>query len=227
MDLSLIETLRWDPEGGFVRLERHLARLARSAATLGLPRPEGAQAALTEAVEAALGHSAIAPRGPAAIQPSPAPPSPLRIRLELFGDGRIEVKSAAFVPLPADTVWTVAIAATRLRSDDPLLRHKTSRRAAYEAARAEFPAGTADEVVLLNERGEVCEGTITTVFLDDGTGILRTPPLACGLLAGVLREEMIDNGRAQKAVMHVDDLAAGRLYVGNSLRELIPARLSP
>ena len=226
MDLSLIETLRWDPETGFVRLERHLARLARSAAALDLPRPEDAQAALTEAVEAALGNSAGAPRGPAAILPSPAPPIPLRIRLELFGDGRIEVKSAAFTPLPAGTVWTVAIAATRLRSDDPLLRHKTSRRAAYEAARAEFPAGTADEVILLNERGEVCEGTITTVFLDDGTGLLRTPPLACGLLAGVLREEMIDSGRAREAVLHVDEVKRHRLLVGNSLRGLIEARLA-
>lgn len=217
MDLSLIETLRWEPQAGFVRLERHLARLAQSAAALGLPGAEGARTALTEAVDAAFGPAAT---------PSATQPTPLRIRLELFGNGRIEVKTATFVPLAAGTVWTVRIAATTLRSDDPLLRHKTSRRAAYEAARAEFPAGGVDEVVLLNERGEVCEGTITSVFLDDGGGILRTPPLACGLLAGVLREELFESGRARETVLHVDDLAAGRLFVGNSLRGLIPARLS-
>jgi branched-subunit amino acid aminotransferase/4-amino-4-deoxychorismate lyase len=43
-------------------------------------------------------------------------------------------------------------------------------------------------VILANERGELCEGTITSLFLDDGSGILKTPPLACGLLAGVLRK---------------------------------------
>ena len=38
------------------------------------------------------------------------------------------------------------------------------------AARAEFPREQADEVILLNERGEVCEGTITNVFVDMGDG---------------------------------------------------------
>jgi 4-amino-4-deoxychorismate lyase len=206
IDFSLIETLRWQPGEGFIRRQLHLARLSRSAGRLGFPQPVDAAAKLDQAVAGATG--------------------PLRIRLELVGNGRIEVKTSTFVPRAAGTVWTVRIAATTLRSDDPLLRHKTSRRAAYEAARAEFPAGAADEVVLLNERGEVCEGTITSVFLDDGSGILRTPPLACGLLAGVLREELFESGRARETVLHVDDLAAGRLFVGNSLRGLIPARLN-
>ena len=97
----------------------------------------------------------------------------------------------------------------------------------FKSARAEFAAGAADEVLLLNERGEVCEGTITSVFVDDGTGILKTPTLACGLLAGVLREDLIASGRAREAMLQAGDLAAGRLFVGNSLRGLIAARLSP
>src|SRR5690606_17913308 len=79
-----------------------------------------------------------------------SPSGPLRVRLELFPDGRIAVQTAPFAPLPADTVWRLKIAATRLASTDPLLRHKTSRRAAYAAARAEFTADIADEVLLLN-----------------------------------------------------------------------------
>ncbi|MGO7501158.1 aminotransferase class IV, partial [Rhizobium ruizarguesonis] len=66
---------------------------------------------------------------------------------------------------------------------DTALRVKTTRRSVYEAARAEYRPDEADEVILLNERGEVCEGNITSIFLDDGTGILRTPPISCGLLA--------------------------------------------
>ncbi|HSX75285.1 MAG TPA: hypothetical protein VLG73_13880, partial [Shinella sp.] len=50
MDISLIETLRWEPDIGFVRLERHLARLARSAAALGLAGSEGAEQALFAAL---------------------------------------------------------------------------------------------------------------------------------------------------------------------------------
>nr|WP_255620181.1 aminotransferase class IV [Shinella sp. PSBB067] len=151
-----------------------------------------------------------------------APQSPpFRIRLELFPDGRIDVQTAAFTPLAADAVWRVKLAATRLSSTDPLLRHKTSRRALYAAARAEFPAADADEVILLNERGELCEGTITSLFLDDGTGPLKTPPLGSGLLAGVLREELLETGRAIEAVLRPEDLAGGTILAGNSLRGLI------
>ncbi len=206
MDLSLIETLRWGPKTGFVRLDRHLARLARSAAMLGLPGAEKANDALRTAL--------------------PTSDTPLRVRLELFPDGRIDVQTAAFTPLAADTVWRLKIAATRLASTDPLLRHKISRRVLYSEARAEFPAGEADEVILLNERGELCEGTITSLFLEDGSGILKTPPLAAGLLAGVLREELLESGRAVEAMLRPQDLSGATIYAGNSLRGLIRAVLA-
>jgi 4-amino-4-deoxychorismate lyase len=84
----------------------------------------------------------------------------------------------------------------------------------------------ADEVILLNERGEVCEGTITNIFLDTGDDGLVTAALISGLLPGVLRGELLDTGRAREAVLGPADLAdAKALFVGNSLRGLIPARL--
>jgi len=257
MDFSLIETLRWEPGTGFVRLERHLARLARSAAVLGLAGAEKAREALFAALPPSAlpgisptggeigrrqGHLSTAATGMGKASPHPisppvgempgraeggAPqPTPLRIRLELFPNGRIEVQTAPFAPLAENTVWRLRIAGTRLSSTDPLLRHKTSRRTLYAAARAEFPTAEADEVLLLNERGEVCEGTITSLFLDDGSGILKTPPLASGLLAGVLREELLETGRAVEQALRVDDLASGTLLVGNSLRGLIRGRLA-
>jgi len=78
---------------------------------------------------------------------------------------------------------------------------------------------------MLNEKDEVCEGTITSVFLDDGSGILRTPPISCGLLAGVLRTELICQRKARVDRIGLADIAAGKLYMGNSLRGLIPAML--
>lgn len=204
MDLSLIETLRWEADSGFVRLERHLARLERSASDLALPGSRQA-------------HDMLAAAIPADAR------APLRARLELFADGRIDVQTAPFIPLAPDVTWRLKVATTRLTSTDPLLRHKTSRRAAYAAARAEFPAVEADEVILANERGELCEGAITSLFLDDGSGILKTPPLACGLLAGILREELLESGKAFEQVLRPEDLARGMVFVGNSLRGLIPS----
>jgi 4-amino-4-deoxychorismate lyase len=204
---ELIETLRWEPEEGFVRLDRHLKRLYASAHALGFAAdPE----AIGEALRDCKGERV-----------------PLRVRLTLAQDGRANATTAPFEPLAADTVWTLRIARTRLDSTDPLIRHKTTRRAVYEAARAEFAREEADEVLLLNERGEVCEGTITNVFIDIGEPVLVTPPLDCGLLPGVLRGSLVEQVTAREAVLTEADLRAAKaLYVGNSLRGLIRARLA-
>ena len=205
-DFSLIETLRFEPGIGFTRLRLHLARLDRSAHRIGFPTPLHAKDRLEEAVAGAM--------------------TPLRVRLTLDAAGRIDVTSAAFTPLAPDTIWKVRIASQRLDSADKLLRIKTTRRDVYEAARAEYPASEAHEVLMLNEKGEVCEGTITSVFLDDGSGLLRTPPISCGLLAGVLRTELICQRKARIGRISLADIAGGKLYMGNSLRGLIPAVLA-
>lgn len=207
---TLIETLRYEPAGrspgdGFVRLRLHMARLSRSARRLGFALPDDVPARLVDAVAQATG--------------------PSRVRMELGRDGQLDIAVVPFTAHPPGTVWHVRIAATRLASTDPLLRYKTSRRDAYDAARREWPVSEADEVLLLNERGEPCEGTITSLFLDDGSGLLKTPPIASGLLSGVLRTELICARRARVQRLTLDDLREGRLFMGNSLRGLIPARL--
>jgi 4-amino-4-deoxychorismate lyase len=204
-DFSLIETLRYEPETGFVRLRLHLARLQRSARRLGFSAPKNVLGELEQAVAGAG--------------------APLRVRLTLDREGQTEVTTAPFVPLLPDTTWRVRIAATRLDSSDKLLRVKTTRRAVYEAARAEYRPDEADEVLLLNEKDEVCEGTITSLFLEDGADLLRTPPISAGLLAGVLRTELICQRKARVGRIRLDDLKDRTLYVGNSLRGLIRAQL--
>jgi 4-amino-4-deoxychorismate lyase len=205
-DFSLIETLRYEPEHGFTRLRLHLARLKRSARRLGFAGAAAAEAELNRAVADAQ--------------------TSLRVRLTLDREGAIAVTTAPFAPLAGDALWRLRIASTRLDSHDRLLRMKTTRRGVYEAARDEFPPAEADEVILLNEKGEVCEGTITSIFLDDGSGTLKTPPISCGLLEGVLRTELICQRRARVQRLSTADLEGGRLYVGNSLRGLIRAELA-
>jgi 4-amino-4-deoxychorismate lyase len=264
-DFSLIETMRWEPGTGIVRLRLHLARLKRSAGRLGFAGADRAAEKLAEAIAEALppsvpsGHlphkggdysslpqaqrsmsneiasPAISPLvgempdraegGRASHTTGTSSLSPLRVRLTLSPTGEIAITTAPFSPLPQDTVWRVAIASARLESTNKLLRHKTTRRDIYEAARREYPATNADEVLLLNEKGEPCEGTITSIFVDDGSGILKTPPIACGLLAGVLRTELICARRARIQRLTLDDLQTGTLYMGNSLRGLIRAEL--
>lgn len=205
---DLIETMRWEPAAGFLRFERHLARLYASAAELGFAcDPEG----VGEALKNAVGQAGI----------------PLRTRLVLSRNGDTTASAQPYEPLPAGKVWKLRLARTRLSSSDMLLRHKTSRRQIYTHARSEYLVTQADEVLLANERGELCEGTITTLFADFGGPALATPRLDCGLLAGVLRAEMLDQGKAEEAVFSFDDLKSAKaVFVGNSLRGLIAATLA-
>ena len=204
---ELIETMRWEPGSGFLRFERHLARLYASAAELGFAcDPERIGEVLSNAVNGQL----IA----------------LRVRLALQRSGEAAAAVQPYEPLPADKVWRLQLARIRLDSGNMLLRHKTSLRQVYTQARAEYLATRADEVLLANERGELCEGTITNLFADFGDGLLATPRLDCGLLPGILRGELLDEGRAVEAIYSFDDLKAAKaIFVGNSLRGLIPARL--
>jgi 4-amino-4-deoxychorismate lyase len=205
---DLIETMRWEPGTGFVRLERHLARLYASAGELGFAYdPQQIGETLKNAV----------------VDPAKL----LRTRLVLSANGDVHASTQPFEPLPPNKVWTLRIAHNRLDSTNALLRHKTSRREAFVKARSDYQVHQADEVILLNERGEVCEGTITNIFLDTGDDGLVTPALASGLLPGVLRGELLETGRAREAVLGPADFAnAKALFVGNSLRGLIPARLA-
>jgi len=198
-DTRLIETFGWDGTA-FCRLEAHLARARASAGALGFRWDESA-------ITAALG--------------GVTGTAPLRVRLTIGRDGAAEVTTGPLAPTPPS--WRLIVAAERLEADDPRLCHKTTERALYDATRAALPEG-ADEALFLNTRGEAAEGTITNLFFDLGAG-MRTPPLGCGCLPGILRAELLASGRVQEAVLTEADLPRARLWMGNALRGLIPAEL--
>ena len=199
--IGLIETLRWD--GDFVRRDRHLARMEASAAFLALPFDgDAARAALAGAVAQAR--------------------EPLRVRLALDEAGAFACTAAPLGPTPPR--WTFALSPHRVASEDLLLRHKTTWRDLYEEEQARLAqTAGADEVLFCNERGELTEGSRSTIFLRRGRQLL-TPALSCGLLDGVLRRELLEQGRCEEAVLTPDDLAAAdEVLLGNSLRGLIRA----
>ena len=203
---GLIETLLWTQGEGYYLLAEHLARLAASSATLGF-------ACNAEAVAAALTKAVMATKHPH-----------LRVRLVLSRDGAIETSITPIAPVPPTTIWRVALAQKRFRADDPMLRHKTTRRALYEEELAQATERDGvDEILFLNEHDEICEGARVNLFVPRGDRLI-TPPLSCGLLPGTLRARLIAEGRAIESVLALKDLPP-QFYLGNSVRGLVRATL--
>jgi len=197
--LKIIETLRLAPDGP-VRGDAHLARLARTCATFGVPFDVGR--AGDRLSQACWGGA------------------DLRARLTVGLDGQVDLETSPLAP--GASRWRVRLA-TGVVAGDPWRRVKTTHRNIYDAARAAMPEGT-DEVVFLNDRGEVCEGAITNIFLARD-GRLLTPPVESGALPGILRKTLLDDGRAVERALRPPDLMSGEVFVGNSLRGLIAADL--
>jgi len=202
--LELIETLRYAPGEGFARLDLHLARMARSAEAFGLTFARGAA---LQAIQSAVFNASSA----------------MRVRLTLNEDGQFAA-TAAPLSEAAPSQWTYAISPRRILSTDVLQQHKTTWRELYESEYARLTAELGcDEVIFLNERGEIAEGSRTNVFVEVD-GVLVTPPLSAGVLDGCLRRELTDSGKcAERTLMPADLARAQEVYLGNSLRGLIPA----
>jgi para-aminobenzoate synthetase/4-amino-4-deoxychorismate lyase len=202
---ALLETLRLD--GGAYPLEAaHLARLAASARYFAYADP-------TPAARAAL--AALAARADLVA-------GAWRVRLTAAADGVVQAVPTP-APPPPTAPWRVAVSRTPVDADDPFLHHKTTYRAVYESRRAEWP--DADDVLLVNARGELTEGTIANLVVER-EGRRWTPPRACGLLGGVARAGALAAGEVAEAVLHPTALAgAERAWLVNALRGWVPLRL--
>lgn len=192
---DLVETIRWTPGEGPWLMERHMARLADSAAYFDFELD-------TVGIWAAMGEL--------------REDGPRRLRL-------VSTRSGAFSlvaePLPEwPESFRVALAAQPIDARDAMFYHKTTSRNRYDSLRVpDF-----DETLLYNEAGEITEGTFTTVaFRREGHWF--TPPVECGLLPGTLRAELIDRGELREARLMVDELATvDELRVFNSVRGWSP-----
>ncbi|HET7710118.1 MAG TPA: aminodeoxychorismate synthase component I [Sphingomicrobium sp.] len=199
--VDLIETMRFDPEEGLVELDRHLSRLGKSAAALG--HIFDRHAARNELQAATFGRK-----------------QPAMIRLLLSPTGVMAIEARAIGQPPATPV-EVTVRPLPVDPSDWRLRHKTTDRHFYDDARRDSGAF---ETVFLDPEGRVTEGSFTTVFVERD-GRYLTPPLARGVLPGILRERLIDEGTAIESDLTAADLKGG-FFVGNMVRGLLPARLA-
>lgn len=201
---DLIETMAFDPARGIALIELHLSRLAASAAALDFAFDRHAA---RNAIQA-LCFDLVAPA---------------RVRLLLARSGAVALE-AGEMPAVGTGPMLCAVLPLPVAADDWRLRHKTSDRGFYDAARKAAHAHGADEALLMRDDGLITEGSFTNVFVRRSDGRLITPRADLGLLPGVLRQSLIDADKVVEGDITIDHLTEGFL-VGNALRGLCPARL--
>jgi para-aminobenzoate synthetase/4-amino-4-deoxychorismate lyase len=201
-DFHIIEALLWE-DGSYFLLERHLDRMAEAAAHFGRRFDHDAAREL------------LADTGRAA-------PDPAKVRLMLDRAGTLAAE-AVFID-PTTPTQRVAFAGQPVDSADPALARKTTRREIYKRALA--AAGDVDDVILWNERGEATESTRANLVVEL-EGRLYTPPVACGLLPGTFRAELVERGEVAERVLTLEDVRQARaLWLVNSVRRWMAAELA-
>lgn len=194
-DFELIETMRWAPDSGWYWLDLHLDRLQSSADYFGVPVRRAAIAAQLDAAVGGRGES--------------------RVSLAVDRRGHANVRVSRFVEDDRQPV-AVAIDQQPVDTSSPFLYHKTTRREVYEDRLARHP--TAEDVLLVNERGELTESTIANVAVKVA-GQWCTPPMESGCLPGVYRRVLLEQGRLVERPIRLADLAdGGEIALLNSVR---------
>jgi len=200
---SLIETMLWD--GGYPFIELHLDRLMDSAEYFDFPCERA------EVMSALAAHARGFADG-----------APRKVRLLLNGDGSLQITDGA-LPLRVgeQRIGRVRLAEVRTDPADRMLYHKTTHRALYAHAFKQATREGFDDALFFNLRGEVTEGAISNVFVEKN-GRRFTPPVACGLLAGVYRRHLLETRpEIKERVLTLDDLRhADAIYLANAVRGL-------
>ena len=200
-DFDLIETMGFDPSEGIVELERHLDRLKKSADDLDFQFDRHAARNELQAATFGRKHRAM-------------------VRLLLSRSGAMAIQLKPFAD-PEELPVRVAVRPLPVDPGDFRLRYKTTDRRFLDLTRQQ--AGEF-ETIFVDPDGQLTEGSRTSLFVERD-GKLLTPPLSRGLMPGILRAKLLEEGKAEEAELTPADLETG-FFIGNIVRGLIPAKLA-
>ena len=203
---EILETFLWQPGIGIKNFIQHKKRLIKTANELKYPFKDV--------------------NFQNAIKSIKSVDKPQRVRLTLNNLGEFNIQQSDYEPYQINSEVTFSLSKYPLSDKVQVTRHKVSDRNFYDGERNRIRQLTdADEVIFLNSKNEICEGSYTSIFIKKN-GFLVTPPLSSGLLPGILRADLLEKKQAIEAVLTITDIIeADEVFLGNSLRGLMKAKL--
>lgn len=134
-------------------------------------------------------------------------------RILLNKDGSFEIQEKKFMPIVSNKIKL----GRKINSANPFLYHKTTLR--------ESAPDDVFDIISINERGEITEGTFTNLAVQIN-GELFTPPVECGLLAGTFRAKLLNEGKIKERILFPQDLEkAEKIFCFNSVRKMVEVEL--
>jgi branched-chain amino acid aminotransferase len=210
---GVFETLRWYGGRPFA-LRGHLSRLEEGGRITGIPVPAAAE--LERAAHEVIVANGLADaRMRITVTSGAGPPGTIR------GAGPPTVLVVAVPVVPWPPAAAAITSTVRRDESSPLAGVKTVSLAESAFALAQARAAGADEALLHNTRGELCEATTANVFLVHD-GVAATPPVDSGCLAGITREHVLQLGAVERSLSPRDVESAQEAFLTSSTRELQP-----
>ncbi len=208
--VELLETILWDKNNGYFLIEYHLQRLKKSAAFLLFKWDENKIEKTLQKFENYLQLNFN---------------SPQIVRLIYSENGSIKIENKEIGKVKE--TLKISLSKRVINSYEWSFFHKTTNRSFYDKALELSTTQEADEVILCNEKGELCETTRHNIVLHL-EGELYTPILDSGLLNGTFRQQLLKQGKIKERRLYIQDLHnAKEIYLINSVRKWIKAEFIP
>ncbi len=203
VEFSLLETLKWE-DGQYFLLDRHLHRMNQSAMYFDFTFDRSkVMQSLEDHAQLYVGQTR-------------------RVRLLLASTGSCQVESTSLLQTSM-TQQDIALAKTPIDQEDIFLYHKTTHREVYAYHKEENPE--VYDILLWNEQGQITEFTTGNVVVEI-QGQKWTPSLACGLLNGTYREQLVEEGILEEKILTIEEvLRATKVWLINSVRGFVPVRI--
>lgn len=199
---EILDTFLWTRQKGFSYPEAHLARAKQSQLYFGRPWQD-------THIKTCIDKLEFNPE----IQYAR-----VRLLINSKGNATTEIHPLPDTGWPAKNGLKVKVSNLQTNSNNTFLYHKTTNRAFYnEQFKLALSEGF-DEVIFTNEKGEITEGSISNIFLLQDKQ-WYTPPVSCGLLAGIQRQQQFATLNAKEKILHLQDLQhTEKIILCNSVR---------